>query len=199
MANNPVQIVLNSHDYIRRSDINPGGKNKDFYEGRNREFVNHRDHLVNQISAIENSLPNIVFDDVFYAQVELQSEAWAKSHRPVQKVFPVKSNVSFSGNSLGSMIVELTADDLPRIINSISSAEDIPKTALKDNKEVEKPTRVRSEVGAIKSIRLYSDEDKRKFSADTAIRWLSDARTGHSYYVEVFLTLNSVQNRVIDQ
>jgi hypothetical protein len=198
MANNPVQIVLNSQHYIRRSDVNPGGKNKDFFEGRNAAFIEHRDQLANQIESIQNSLSNVVFDDVFYAQVELQSEAWAKSHRPVQKIFPIKNNVSFAGNTLGSIIVELTPQDIPRVAAAIMSAEDAPKTAEKNNKVIEKPSRARSEVGAIKSIRIYSLEDKRKFSTDMAIKWLADSRTGHAYYVEVFLSPSSTQDRVTE-
>ncbi len=198
MANNPVQIVLNSQNYIRRSDVNPGGSIKDFYQGRNQEFVTHRDQLASQMSDIGHSLTNILPNEIFYAQVELQSDAWAKSHRPVTRVFPSQKYASFSGAHLGTMVVELTPEDVPKISAAIMSAEQTPKIVEKDNKIIEKPTKIRSEVGAIKSIRLYSREDKRKFSADRAIEWLADPRTGCAYYVEVFISPHSLDSRSTD-
>ncbi|MGT2509500.1 S8 family peptidase [Cupriavidus basilensis] len=58
-----------------------------------------------------------------------------------------------------------------------------------------KPTRIRSEVGAIKSFRSYSIADRRKFSVEQAARWLSNPRTGSAYYVETFVSWKAIANR----
>lgn len=195
MANNPVQIVLNAQNYVQRSENNPGGANKDFYAGRNSEFVRHREALTTQINELQQVFSGAQPDDVFYARVDLQAEAWAKSHRPTQKVFPAKNQPYVGGAELGSMVVELTPADIPRISSAIASAETDVKQIERDGKRIAKPTRARSEVGAIKSVRSYSPSDRRKFSAEQAARWLADPRTGGAYYVETFISWKAVEAR----
>lgn len=43
MAANPVQIVLNN--YVRHVPPEPGGSEKDFFEGKDHEFLAHRQSL----------------------------------------------------------------------------------------------------------------------------------------------------------
>ena len=94
---------------------------------------------------------------------------------------------------MGALIVELVPSALPRIAEVIASAEaQTTWTANKEGKLVPKPSRERSEVGAIESIRLYSASDRRSFSLDQAIKWMSDRRTGASYYVETFISQRSI-------
>lgn len=195
MANNPVQIVLNAQNYVQRSVTNPGGANKDFYAGRNDDFVRHREALTTQLNELQQAFSGAQPDEVFYARVDLQAEAWAKSHRPIQKVFPTKSQPYVGGAELGSMVVELTLADIPRITSAIASAETDVKEVEKGGKLIAKPTRVRSEVGAIKSVRSYAAFDRRKFSAEQAVRWLADPRTGGAYYVETFVSWKTIEAR----
>lgn len=196
MANNPIQIVLNAQNYVQRSVINPGGKNKDFYAGRNNDFVRHRETLTTQLNELQQVYAGVQSAEVFYVRVDLQPEAWAKSHRPIHKVFPTKSQPYVGGAELGSMIVELTPADIPRITSAIASAEtDVKQVEKEGGKIIAKPTRARSEVGAIKSIRGYSASDRRKFSAEQAMRWLADPRTGGAYYVETFVSWKTIEAR----
>ncbi|KAB1590322.1 S8 family peptidase [Burkholderia cepacia] len=196
MAHNPVQIVLNAQDYVRKADINPGGSIKDFYAGRNADFVEHRNALHAQVLGLRDAVQNIAPEEVFYAQVELQSDAWAKSHRPIKKVFPPGQQVYVGGGKLGSMVIELTPNDIPRIAAVVASAEAQVEDAVNKKGEIKpKPTRVRGEVGAIKSIRPYSAADRRNFSLDVASRWLADPRTGGAYYVETFVSPKSIDSR----
>jgi hypothetical protein len=156
MAHNPVQIILNAQDYVRKADINPGGSVTDFYAGRNSDFVEHRNNLKAQVLALKDSFNSKYSAEVMYAHVELQTEAWAKSHRPIKKVFPPNNQVYVGGNKLGSMVVELTLSDIPKIVSTIDSAEgEVLLGTNKDGETKPKPTRTRSEVGAIKSIRAY--------------------------------------------
>lgn len=196
MANNPIQIVLNAQDYVRRADVNPGGKNTDFFFGRNLAFAQHRAQLAGQVAELGQIFKGLGTDEVVYAKVELQTKAWAKSHRPIQKVFPPKSQAYVGGIELGSMIVELTQSDITRVVSVIETAENVVKQ-VEDRKGVlrEKPTRIRSEVGAIKSIRAYSTSDRRRFSLEQAAKWLADPRTGGAYYVETFVSPKSINTR----
>lgn len=106
MANNPVQIVLNAQNYVDFVNNPPGGGNKDFYSGRDAEFKTHKQKLISQISDMQKGLAQLPADELVYAKVELQSEAWAKSHRPTKQVFPAKDLVTVSGSTIGSLIVE---------------------------------------------------------------------------------------------
>jgi len=198
MANNPIQIVLNAQNYVRRSETNPGGAIKDFYAGRNEDFERHRDSLTAQLKELQRAFSGSQSDDAFYARVDLQSDAWAKSHRPIKKVFPSRNEFYIGGAELGSMIVELTPKDIPRIAAVVASAEIVVKQVEKKGKLIKKPTQARSEVGAISSIRGYSAPDRRKFSAEQAMRWLADPRTGGAYYVETFISWNSIEERASD-
>ena len=54
MSNSPVQIVLNTNDFIEALDNQGGGPSKDFFAGNDIEFVEHRDNLQKQLSEIKN-------------------------------------------------------------------------------------------------------------------------------------------------
>lgn len=199
MANNPVQIILNAQDYVRRADVNPGGNNKDFYAGRDAAFVQHREQLAGQVAELGHMFKRLAQDDVVYAKVDLQAMAWAKSHRPIKKVFPTTAQAYVGGAELGSMVVELSQSDIPRVISAIESAEEVVKEREDRKGNLKpKPTRARSEVGAIKSIRAYSSADRRKFSLEQAAKWLADPRTGGAYYVETFISPKSIDARSTD-
>jgi hypothetical protein len=196
MPHNPIQIVLNAQDYVRRSDINPGGQNKDFFEGRNAAFAQHRSQIAGNLTEIKKTFTYRSNDEVIYAKVELQTAAWAKSHRPIQKLFPPRYQAYVGGAELGSMVVELTPADIPRIISAVNAAEELVKESEDKNGKLKlKPTRSRSEVGAIKSIRAYTISDRRQFSLEQATKWLADPRTGSAYYVETFVSPQSIKNR----
>jgi hypothetical protein len=195
MANNPIQVVLNAQSYVDFSNNQPGGSNKDFFAGRDSEFGTHKEMLINQVSELQRSLNSLPKDELVYARVELQSDAWAKSHRPTKKVFPARDIASLSGPKIGSIVIEITAEDLPKIIATVRSAEPLTNWEEKDGKTKAKPSRTRSEVGAIQSIRGYDASDRRRFSLGKALQWLSDPRTGGAYYVETFVSHRSIDER----
>lgn len=185
MANNPVQIVLNSQHYVQHVEVNPGGSNTDFYAGEDAAFIAHKAELASAILALR---PFSSQETLVYAHVELQETAWAKSHRPNRVMFPSSKIRSLSGNELGTVIVELNSAELDALQKKVLSAEEETNWVFDEdkNKMIAKPTRLRSEVGAVKRIRIYDDADRRKFSIEQAAKWLSDPRTGCAYYVESF-------------
>ena len=186
MANNPVQIVLNSQNYVQHIEPNPGGSNTDFYAGQDAGFVTHKAQLASAILALKSATS--IKENLVYAHVELQEKAWAKSHRPIRAMFPASKIRTLSGNELGTLIVELNSTELESLHKKILSAEDKTNWVFDEvkNKMIAKPSRLRSEVGAVKRIRAYDDADRRKFSVEQAVEWLSDPRTGRAYYVESF-------------
>jgi len=191
MPSNPIQVVLNSQNYVQRVDVQPGGGNKDFYEGRDAAFTSHRAKISSQISA----LTALKFSEEMplqYAHVELQDVAWAKSHRPIKALFQTGKIRAVGGNELGTLIVEVTAKDAALLAEKVLTAEDSPKRELNKKTEEleEKPSRLRSEVGAVREVRPYGAQDRRKFTIEGAIGWLSDPRTGGSYYVETFISID---------
>jgi hypothetical protein len=154
MANNPVQIVLNSQHYVQHVEVNPGGSNTDFYAGDDAAFSTHKAELANAILALR---PFSNQETLVYAHVELQEKAWAKSHRPNRVMFPTGKIRTISGNELGTVIVELNSADLDALQKKVLSAEEETTWIFDEdkNRKIAKPTRLRSEVGAIKKIRVY--------------------------------------------
>lgn len=186
MANNPVQIVLNSQHYVQHVEVNPGGSNTDFYAGQDQAFISHRAEIASAIAGLKSQFTS--GETVVYAHVELQENAWAKSHRPNRALFPLNKIRSMSGAELGTIVVELKTSDLVKLHEKVLSAEDNTNWVLdpERSKSVAKPSRIRSEVGAIKKLRAYDRADRRKFSVEQAAEWLADPRTGKAYYVESF-------------
>jgi hypothetical protein len=87
MPNNPVQVILNTKDYFISPDPGRYGPAKDFFENRDKEFVDHRDRLARQVSAISASIQQSGLT-AGVVKVNLQREAWAKSNRPHRALFP---------------------------------------------------------------------------------------------------------------
>ena len=87
MANSPVQIVLNSNDFIEALENNGGGSFKDFFAGSDSEFVEHRENLQHQLDEIKNMQMVNSFAKVSFAKVNLKQAALAKSHRPTTQLF----------------------------------------------------------------------------------------------------------------
>ena len=192
---NPVQVVLNTKNYIENIVPRAGGGNKDFFAGLDEQFKEHKARLDQSLSILlsANDASGV---DFIYANVELRNDAWAKSHRPTDKVFNENNTQSVvSGNELGSLIVGLTKNNIIEIQKQISLSPEETAWEMKNNKKELKTTALRSEVGAIKDIHLYAAEDRRRFSSDEAKKWLSDPRSGNSYYVESFVGFNEANTK----
>lgn len=189
MKNNPVQIVLNVPDYISIPETNPGGKNTDFYENNDTAFSNHKQKILSTTYAIKNTINETPNSSVF-AHVTLQSKALAKSHRPIRSIFPTGKVEYVGGGQLGEMLVELNSKNIDAVLSAIEKAETTTTLVEKDGKTFSKPSRNKSEVGTISEIRLHQPSDKRNFSIEKAIEWLSDIRTGGVYFIETFFDSN---------
>jgi hypothetical protein len=190
MANSPIQIVLNTNDFIEAWDRSGGGPNKDFYAGNDEEFVAHRDKIYSELSAIRDMQIENEFSEISYAKLTLKQSALAKSHRPTTAIFSKDSAPVVGAGDLGELYVELQPKYINKITEKIASVE--TQTRWKEvtingkAKMIPYPSNLRSELGSIDEIVPYSASDKRKFSVTDGLKWISNPQTGGAYIIELF-------------
>ena len=184
----PIQIVLNPEHYEEAREAGGGGGRKDFFAHRDAEFAKHRAALTNQIDTICGVLSAQSQGDVGFVKVILRREAWAKSHRPVASLFRNDRTPVVGGGALGVMIIEARPDTLRQVAGEIAKAETHTQMRFNEQKQKDEPhpSARKSETGAIDRIELYGPADRRSFSVEEAVAWLSNPMTGSSYQVELF-------------
>ncbi len=184
----PIQIVLNPENYEEAREAGGGGGRKDFFAHRDAEFVAHKNALMGQLDTISGVLSAQSQGDVGYVKVILRREAWAKSHRPVATLFRDNRTPVVGGGDLGVMIVEARPSTLRQVATEIARAETHTETRFNEQKQKDEPnpSARKSETGAIDRIEFYGPGDRRSFSAEEAVAWLSNPMTGGGYQVELF-------------
>ncbi|EZP33975.1 S8 family peptidase [Pseudomonas sp. RIT288] len=190
MANNPVQVVLQTDQYMKLPEGGGGGGAKDFYEDRDEEFKRHKQQLLKQVESIRTALSRTGPRQVGYVKVRLQSNALAKSHRPVDALFKPKSLPLVGSGALGELYFEVTPDTLESVADAISGAEE--KVTKRDAKNKLQASAARSETGAIEEIALPSLQDKRAFSFETAIDHFERWPGARYFTVELFVDEESL-------
>ncbi|WP_245501423.1 S8 family peptidase [Lichenibacterium minor] len=151
-------------------------------------FRAHQANLIEQIDTISGILSAQTAGEIGYAKVILRREAWAKSHRPVNSLFRPDRVATVGGGDLGVMLVEVRPNSLSRLAQEIAAAE--PTTRMKLNEKRGRaepnPSVRKSEAGAIDRIELFGPADRRAFSLEEALVWLSNPMTGSGYQIELF-------------
>lgn len=189
MPNAPVQLVLNN-ERLRgdRKRGRPGDNGTDFFEGDDGGFAAHRESLVAAVRAIRDSLAQTSFDGLGHVKVTMKRTAIAKTHRPQTKLFQDRWAPQVGTDGVGEPIFAVTPAALDKIIAAMDAAE--TEVARKVDEETGKarltPTRQRCEVSAIASITLWSEADRRDFSAADAAAWMQRAGAGSGYIVTCF-------------
>lgn len=186
MANSPIQVVLNTNNFIEDVEHPGGGPSTDFFADNDAAFVEHREILSQQLREIKSMQINNEFAPVSYAKITLRQSALAKSHCPTRAIFNSDIAPVIGAGELGELYVELTPERIDRVSNKMNRAETETRIKNINGKETPNPSRIRSEIGAIDHISQHSRSDKRKFSVVEAIEWLSDPRSGGAYIVELF-------------
>ncbi len=186
----PIQIILNPENYEEVREAGGGGGRKDFFAGRDAQFRAHRTALIEQIETISGVLSAQAQGDVGFVKVTLRREAWAKSHRPVASLFREDRTPVVGGGDLGVMLIEARPGALRQVAVEIAQAETVTRMRFNEKKQKDEPapSARKSETGAIDRIELYGPADRRGFSVDEAVAWLSNPLTGGAYYVELFDT-----------
>lgn len=183
MADNQIQFVLNPGTFIGDKElVNGFGPNKDFFVGKDDEFVAHKGVLVQGLVDIEAASRRNAYSRITYAKVKMRSDAIAKSHRPTKSIFtPNKRNFVVGGAGIGEILVEMHPGAIEKTKQSINRAEDESR---------EKPSRARSEVGGIESIQFYSSSDRVPFSLAEVTTWKEQGLVSNGYYVDTFHPLH---------
>lgn len=182
MAENQIQFVLNPRAFIGDKDLLNGfGPNKDFFVGNDNEFVAHKGNLVHGLESISEASCRNVYSRITYAKVKLRNDAIAKTHRPTKSLFTQnKRSYVVGGAGVGEMLIEMHPGSIETTIRAINRAEDVSR---------ERPSRARSEVGAIQSIQVYSAEDRVPFSLAEVTAWKEQGIVSNGYYVDIFHSL----------
>ena len=186
MAENPIQFVLNSNEFITPEEMIRRGSRKDFYAGQNELFSAHKANVLGQLNGIADIIRTSK-KPVSHVKVKLIREAWAKSHRPTGQLLTPKHGCEVvGGDHFGEMLVRFGATTPERLMGTIQSkAEEWTRTRInKEGKEVAAPSVVRCEVGVIDRIEPYGAEDRIGFDIGQAIELLSSHRA--ALQVELF-------------
>ncbi len=190
MPHNPVQVVLNTDQYMKQPEGGGGGSATDFFEGRDAEFVKHRTKLLRDFQAVrENLHPKA---PVSFVKVKLQAAALAKSHRPMDAIFKSANFPLVGTGGLGELYFEVTPEALPKAEAVVRKAED--RVTKRNRKDELVPSSARSEVGAIESISLPGAKDKRRFTVDEAIAYFRERPAGRYLAVELFIHEGTLAN-----
>ncbi|MCY3769204.1 MAG: S8 family serine peptidase [Gammaproteobacteria bacterium] len=188
MPNGPIQVVLNTDNFVVSRDKGGGGGNKEFYLDENEEFVRHKTDICSQLNTIKAIQLKNRFSKISFAKLVLHQSALAKSHRPNQAIFKRDIAPIVGAGDLGDLYIELQPSSIDRLSSKIDKAEEETRwKAIKEDLQPN-PSRLRSELGSIKEINPYTAADKRKFSVAEGLEWLSDPRTGGAYIIELFET-----------
>ncbi|MEM8918909.1 MAG: S8 family serine peptidase [Pseudomonadota bacterium] len=199
MANNPVQIVLNDNDYVIPPEPGKGGPPFDFFAGRDDEFLKHKAKIAAQIQETATQLSSGTTGEVGYVRVKLREKALAKSHRPNRVMFTSQKFPCVGAAGVGELFYFARSDDLSKLIDTVSEAE--LRTNWRENSVgdlVARPSKIRSEVGAIEELGVPDPSAKRRFDAETAVSWLSEPRTGGYYLLEMFENPKFAEQRLGD-
>lgn len=184
----PIQIVLNHENFEEAREVSQGGSKKDFFAHRDADFAAHKRGLIERAESIANILEGQPEGGIGFVKVVLRKSAWAKSHRPLNSLFRADRVPLVGGGDLGELYFEVDPPRLRTLGREIRKAEEETrlKLNLRTGKEQPNPSTIKSEVGAIERVELYGVTDRRDFSVEDAVAWLSNPLTGSSYHIELF-------------
>lgn len=193
MAHEPVQVVTNPEQLRQpRETTRPAKAGTDFFEGRDAEFAAHRAALVRALTSIRGTLNaepwRSVYGGLGYIRVVMNPRAIAKSHRPQQSLFKANRTPHVATEGIGEPIYAVTPQSLDEVIRVMEEAPIAVPLRLnpRSSREEPNPRRSRCEVSAIESVSLWSEADRRAFTAAEASAWLARSGVGHNYLVNLF-------------
>lgn len=190
MPNNPVQIILNDQDFHQAPDPGTPPRNKDFFDGRDSAFAAHKEALLKSIDAIAAEIAASSYGPAAYLKVQMRSEAFAKSYRPVGWIFKSDQFPCVGADAVGTLYFRAPLIYMRALRQRVENAE--LTVAIKhrkiDDMPYKAPSAARAEVGAIEAIEITPPEDKRTFSTAAAMSMLADPRTVSGYHIELFET-----------
>jgi hypothetical protein len=199
----PIQVFLDTKLFIDLPEPQPfGGGSKDFFQGNNAGFVEHKARLKARVEGVATRLRRVNQPGGFI-KVRQRETALAKSHRPMASLFTPSNRFALVGaEKVGELLFQATPRALDTLANMIATrAEEIPRAVVNQRTGQTEPrvSSVRSELGGIEDIRLYDATDKLTFSADEAVNWMFQDNVIGGYIVELFRPDRSVSPNEVDE
>ena len=197
----PVQVFLNTDQFITVSENHQGGGNRDFFSGNNRGFFHHKSAMRKRIQDASETLRRRN-QAAGFVIVQMRNDALAKSYRPLKVLF--SRNQSFGlvgGGRVGEMFIQCTPTALERLDRRIEERAELnPRMKEDENsgKSSLHPSAYRSELSGIEDIRLPAGFDRISFSAREAYQWLGRPNTLGAYIVELFQPDSSLDPKVAE-
>lgn len=192
-SNNPVQVVLNSDQFITSKETHAHGiTHKDFYFDDDEGFAQHKQKIIGSLQTLKTVLESSALP-VCYAKLTMRENAIAKSYRPTSIFSQTKEDqgeIFVGGGDVGEIYLELTPNRITRSSNIIHNRAEntVTKINRKTNKLEASP--IRSELGAIENIVEYSSDEKKDFTLEQAIEHFNDTHCA-TYVVKLFRQLPS--------
>ncbi|OIX90655.1 S8 family peptidase [Pantoea sp. Ae16] len=181
--NNPVQVILNSEQFKSTPQPRVGGSNTDFYADRDDAFKKHKKNLLDEVGNVRSQL-NRSGHNLGLVKVELNPQALAKSHRPVDSLFPASKAPVVGALGIGELLIQVTDTNLVHLYSKIDGAEEYTNKVYdeRQGKIVIKPSEAKSETGAIDRISFYGSEEKIAFTVEDSAAWHADKDEGFAGY-----------------
>ena len=198
----PIQVFLNTGQFLQSSYRHISGGNKDFFEGDDTGFERHKSRLRNDIRNIAETMIRDGQSTNFLV-VQMREVALAKSYRPISALFtPSNSFALVGGGKSGEMFFQSTPSGLLSLDVRIENrAETTPRIVFNEKKQQpeQRVSKFRSELGGIGTVRMLTAADKIKFSAQAAIEWIRNPEAIGGYVVELFQPNFQVQREAVKQ
>jgi hypothetical protein len=199
----PIQVFLDTKRFIELPEPQPfGGGSKDFFQGNNKAFAEHKSRLKKRVENMADSLRRTRQPGAFI-KVRQREQALAKSHRPLINLFSPSNQFALVGaEKVGEMLFQATPSALTRLANIIETKAELTPRLVENPRTGKTEPRVsgyRSELGGIDDIRLNQAADKVKFSADEAVHWMRRPNVIGGYIVELFRLDRSISPNAVDQ
>ena len=197
----PIQVFLDTGQFISLRESRPGGGNRDFFNGDNPGFSRHKSTMRQRIRDASATLRR---DDraAGFVIVQMRETALAKSYRPLNALFSRRNSFRLvGGGRIGQIFFQCTPDALDSLDHRIETRAEIEPRLARNEETGEfepRPSTYRSELGGIEDIRLPAAADRIAFSGREAAEWLSRPDTLGTYLVELFRPDPTLDRAAVD-
>jgi hypothetical protein len=188
-AGRPIQVFLNTRQFIQVQKSRAGGGNRDFFAGDDRSFARHKDRMRQKVRDAADGLRQ-QNQPAGFVVVQMREEGLAKSYRPINALFSENNRFGLvGGGRVGQMYFQCTPAALDKLDRVIEAKAELHPRMVENEKTGQLEPRVtpyRSELGGIADIALPTAADRIGFSAREAMEWLQNPGTLGGYIVELF-------------
>ena len=185
----PIQVFLDTNQFISLQQGRPRGGNRDFFEGNDRGFARHKTRIRQEIRDAAEGLRR-EGRRAGFVMVQMREEALAKSYRPLNVLFSTGNSFHVvGGGRIGEMFFQCTPSALESLGRRIDVRAELEPRVVQNEKTGRFERRVsayRSELGGIEDVHLPAPSDRVAFSAREAIEWLGRPDILGGYIVELF-------------